>query len=169
MDEAFTPSFKHFQKDIERYLESAGKCERNEHGQMVYRGYPAAFAQMFRAYIEENALAPLVAVFRNWNWEWSYDDYLLELTARLQEAGNWPLLKELWAGVIAKRRTNYNKTRKAHRSFPERVPEVLVTKTRALLLDSLHRLRSYASELQRESEVGEYLEMIARVERRIKA
>ena len=169
MNKAFTPSFQHFQKDIERYLRSAGKCERNEHGQTVYRGYQAALAQMFRAYIEKDAFAPLVAVFRNWNWEWNYDDYLLELTARLQEARNWPLLKELWAGVIAKRRTNYNKTKKAHRALPDRIPEELVTKTRHLLLDSLYRLRSYASELQRKSEVGEYLEMIAKVEKRIKA
>jgi hypothetical protein len=169
MKKVFTPSFQNFQTDIERYLESMGKCERNEHGQTVYRGYHAASAQMFRAYIEGDAFAPLVAVFRNWNWEWSYDDSLLELTARLQKARNWPLLKELWAGVIAKRITNYNKTKKAHRALPERVPEVLVTKTRELLLDSLYRLRSLASEMQRESEVDEYLEMTARVERRITA
>jgi hypothetical protein len=166
MNKAFTPSFQHFQKDIERYLKSEGKCEKNEHGQTVYRGYQAAVAQMFRAYIEKDAFAPLVVVFRNWNWEWNYDDYLLELTARLQEARNWPLLKELWEGVIARRRTNYHKTKKAQRARPDRIPEELVTKTRGLLLDSLYRLRRYASELQQESEVGAYLEMIAKVEKR---
>lgn len=169
MNNAFTPSFQHFQKDIERYLKSEGKCERNEHGQTVYRGYQAALAQMFRAYMEKDSLTALVEEFRNWNWEWNYDDYLLKLTARLQETRNWPLLKKLWAGVIAKRRTNYNKTKKAQRALPDRIPEELVTKTRDLLLDSLYRLRSYASDLQQESEVGEYLEMIARVEKRIKA
>jgi hypothetical protein len=169
MNKAFIPSFQHFQKDIERYLKSEGKCERNEHGQTVYRGYQAAVAQMFRAYIEKEAFAPLVAEFRKWNWEWDYNDYLLDLTARLQEARNWPLLKELWVAVIAKRRTNYNKTKKAQRAVPERIPEKLVTKTRELLLDSLYRLRSYASELRQESEVGEYLQMITRVEKRIKA
>lgn len=169
MNRAFVPSFRHFQKDVERCLESDGKCERNEHGQTVYRGYDAAVAQMFRAYIEKDAFDPLVAVFRNWNWEWNYNEYLLELTARLRESRNWPLLKSLWAGVIAKRRTNYNKTRKVQRVRPDTIAEELVAKTRELFLDSLCRLRSYASELHRESEVAEYVEMIARVEKRIKA
>jgi hypothetical protein len=169
MSKSFSPSFQHFQKDIERYLKSEGKSEKNEHGQTVYRGYQAAVDQMFRAYMEKEAFAPLVAEFRTWNWEWGYDNYLLDLTARLQDAGNWLLLKELWGAVIAKRRTNYNKTKKAQKAVPEKIPEELVTKTSELLLESLYRLRNYASELQRESEVGGYLDMIARVERRIRA
>ena len=169
MNKSFTPSFQHFHKDIEHYLKSEGKCETNEHGQIVYRGYQASVDHMFRAYMEKEAFAPLVAEFRTWNWEWGYSNYLLDLTARLQDTGNWLLLKELGGAVIAKRRTNYNKTKKAQKALPEKIPEELVTKTSELLLDSLYRLRSYASELQQESEVGEYLEMIARVERRIKA
>jgi len=169
MIKSFAPSFRHFQKDIERYLESEGKCEKNEHGQMVYRGYQAAVDQMFRTYIEKEAYVPLVTEFRKWNWEWGYDNYLLELTARLRDAGNWLLLKELWAAVIAKRRTNYNKTKKAQKALPEKIPEELVTKTRELLAESLYRLRGFAVELQREAEVGEYLEMIARVEKRLNA
>ena len=169
MNGSFTPSFQHFHKDIERYLKSEGKCEKNEHGQTVYRGYPAALARMFRAYIEKEAFAPLVAEFRKWNWEWDYDDHLWDLTSGLQQARDWPLLKELWAAVIAKRRTNYNKTRKAQKSFPEKIPEELVTKTRDLLLDSLHRLQRYASELGHESDVEAHLEMIVRLEKRMKA
>jgi hypothetical protein len=87
----------------------------------------------------------LVAELRKWNWEWSYGDYLLELTSGLQRAGDWPLLKELWEAVVAKRRTNYNKTRTAQKSLPEKIPEELVMKTRDLLLESLHRLQGYAS------------------------
>jgi hypothetical protein len=169
MNKAFAPSFQHFQKDIERYLKSEGKCEKNEHGQTVFRGYPAAVDQMFRAYIEKEAVAPLVAEFRKWNWEWGYDNYLLELTARLRDTGDWLLLKELWAAVIAKRRTNYNKTKKAQKAVPEKIPEELVTKTRELLAESLQRLRGFAIELQREAEIGKYLEMIARVEKRLNA
>src|SRR5262245_23939277 len=120
---------------------------------------------MFRVYLEKEAFAPLVAEFRTWNWEWGYNNYLLDLTARLQDAGDWFLLKGLWGAVIAKRRTNYNKTKKAQKALPEKITEDLVTKTRELLLDSLFRLRSYASELQQESEIGEYFEMIARVEK----
>ena len=120
MNKSFTPSFQHFHKDVERYLESEGKREKNEHGQTVYRGYPAAVDQMFRTYIESEAFTPLVAEFRKWNWEWSYNDYLLELSSSLQQKQDWPLLKDLWAAVVAKRRTNYNKTKKAQKASPKR-------------------------------------------------
>ena len=169
METSFTPSFQHFHNDIERCLKSEGKCEKNEHGQMVFRGYPEALEQMFRTYMDKEAFAPLVAEFRKWNWEWGYDDHLLEITSGLQQKRDWPLLKELWAAVVAKRRTNYNKTRTAQKLLPEKIPEELVTKTRDLLLESLHRLQRYASELGHESDVGAYLEMIARVEKRMKA
>ena len=169
MNKSFTPSFQHFHKDIERYLKSEGKCEKNEHGQTVFRGYPAALDQMFRTYIENEAFTPLVAEFRKWNWEWGYNDYLLELSSGLQQREDWPLLKELWAAVVAKRRTNYNKTKKAQESFPEKIPEELVTKTRDLLLESLSRLQQYASELGHVSDVKEYLAMTVRVEKRMKA
>ena len=169
MTKAFTPSFQHFQKDIERYLENDGTRERNEHGQTVYRGYQGALSRMFREYIDKDAFAPLVAELRKWNWEWGYNDFLLELTDCLRKARHWPLLKELWAAVIAKRRTNYNKTKKAQRALPDRTPEELVTKTRELLLESLYHLQSYASALQQESDARESLEMIARVDKRIKA
>jgi hypothetical protein len=164
MNKTFEPSFQNLQKDIERYLKSEGTVEKNEYGQTVYRGYPAALAKMSRMYSEREAFAPLVAEFRKWNWEWSYNDYLLELTSRLQEKKDWPLLKELWAAVIAKRRTNYNKTRKARKAVPGKIPEELVTKTSELLLDSLRRLQRYASELGYEPEVRGYVEMVARVE-----
>ena len=71
--------------------------------------------------------------------------------------------------MVAKRRTNYNRTRKAQKSLPEKIPEELVTKTRELLLDSLNRLQRYASELGHESDVGAYLEMVGRVEKRMRA
>lgn len=169
MRPTFTPSFQHFQKDIERYLTSEGKRETNEHGQTVFRGYPEALEKMFRTYMEKEAFVPLVAELRKWNWEWNYGAYLLDLTAALQQNGNWPLLEELWAAVVAKRRTNYNKTRKAQKSLPDKIPEELVTRTRDLLLESLHRLQGYASELGHESDVVAYLEMTARVEKRVKA
>ena len=169
MKKSFAPSFQHFQQDIERYLTSEGKREKNEHGQTVYRGYPAAVELMFRTYMDKGAFAPLVAEFRKWNWEWSYSDYLLELTSILQLTRDWPLLKELWAAVVAKRRTNYNKTKKAQKAVPEKIPEELVTKTRDLLLDSLNRLQGYASELGHESDVEGYVEMIVRVEKRLNA
>jgi hypothetical protein len=169
MERSFTPSLQHFHKDIESYLKSEGTVEKNEHGQTVYRGYPAALALMFRTYMDNEALAPLVTELRKWNWEWNYSDYLLDLTAALQRKGDWPLLKELWAAVVAKRRTNYNKTKKAQKFAPENISEELVTKTRDLLLESLYRLQRYASDLGHESDVADYLEMSVRVEKRMNA
>lgn len=169
MTTSFTPSFRHFQKDIERYLTSQGMREKNEHGQIVFRGYQAAVDLMFRVYMDKKAFAPLVAEFRTWNWEWGYNDYLSELAAGLQRTGDWPLLKELWAAVVTKRRINYNKTKKARKAVPNKVPEELVTRTRDLLLHSLHRLRRLASELGHGSDVGTYVEMIARVEKGLNA
>jgi len=169
MEQRFTPSFQAFQKDIERYLTSEGKREKNEHGQIVFRGYPAALALMFRTYMDKKAFVPLVAEVRKWNAEWSYSDYLLDLTAALQQNRNWPLLQELWTAVVAKRRTNYNKTRQARKSVPDKVPEELVTKTRDLLLESLHRLQGLAREYGHESDVDAYVAMIGRAEKGQKA
>lgn len=169
MSTSFAPSFQDFQKDIERLLRSKGQVERNEHGQTVFRGYPAGLAEMFRLYVDAGALAPLVADVRKWNWEWSYSEYLLELSSRLQEEKDWPLLKELWMAVVAKRRTNYNKTRKAQKAVPDKIPDELVTKTQGLLLESLHRLQGYASELGHAAGVTKYLQMTARVEQRRQA
>jgi hypothetical protein len=169
MNMPFTPSFQDFHKDVERSLKSEGKVEKNEHGQTVFRVYPAALALMFRTYIENEAYAPLVEEFRKWNWEWGYDDYLLELSSGLQQTRDWPLLKQLWTAVVAKRRTNYNKTRQVQKSHPQEIPEELVTKTRDLLLDSIDRLQRYAAELGHESEVQEYLGVATSAQKRLKA
>ena len=91
------------------------------------------------------------------------------IKTRLQQARDWPLLKELWAAVVAKRRTNHNKTRTAQKSVPDKIPQELVTKTRDLLLESLRRLQRYASELGHDSDVAPYVEMMVRVEKRMKA
>jgi hypothetical protein len=138
-------------------MSTCGDCDQ------ILRALLSAFSEGHRA---QEAFAPLVDEFRKWNWEWDYDRYLLDLVARLQDTGNWPLRKELWGAVIAKRRTNYNKTRKAQKAFPEKISDALVTRTRELLLDALYRLRSYAAELHNTSDVEKYLEMTARVEQR---
>lgn len=170
MNQPFAPSCKHFQKDLVRYLKSQGKYEKNEYGQTVFYGnYDAALDGMFRHYLAAAAFTPLVDEFGNWNWEWVYNDYLLQLSDQLRSNGEWTLLKRLWGKVIAKRRTNYNDTRKVHSAVPEKVSEEDVAKTRELLLDALHRLRDYATDLQQQSDIGEYLEMIERVANRCKA
>lgn len=169
MNPSFTPTFGNFQRDVEQYLRNAGKVGRNEHGQTVFHGYEAARDLMFRSYLQRGAHAPLVAELRTWNWEWGYNDILMEVTDRLTQAGDWSLLRALWGAVIARRRTNYNKTRKAQRSHPAKIPEALVDKTRELLLESLYRLRTYAADLGRSADFHPYAEMIGRVERRVYA
>lgn len=169
MSKPFSPGFKNLRKDTERCLQCEGKREKNDHGQTVFRGYPEALDRVFRLYVQQRAWAPPVAKFRKWNWEWSYNGFLDELTGRLVDAREWDLLKGHWAGVIAKRRTTYNKTRQARKTAPGEVSEDLVTKTRELLLDSLGRLLRYALEVGKESEIGECLDIVARVEKRLKA
>jgi hypothetical protein len=44
----------------------------------------------------------------------------VELSSGLQHNKDWPLLKELWTAVVAKRGTNYNKTKTAQKSVPEK-------------------------------------------------
>jgi hypothetical protein len=124
---------------------------------------------MFRLYMEQDALGPLVEEFRKWNWEWDYNGYLLELTARLRKLGDWPLLQRLWNGVIAKRRTNYNRTREARRAAPDKISQELAVKTQRLLLESLYQVRETASSLHQESAAAEYSSMIERVEKMRKA
>ena len=169
MNSTFTPTFRHFQNDIERYLKGEGKCETNEFGQTVFRGYEAAVPEMFEEYMEFGALAPLVAEFRSWNWEWGVNDYLERLASRLKEADDWPHLFELLSAVVAKRKTNYNKTKKARNAAPAKIPEALVIKTRDLLLESLHRLCDAAAEFRREAEVAKFAAMIPKVERGLAA
>jgi len=164
MKKTFTPTFHNFQDDIERYLKIMGKSEINEHGQTVYHGYPAAVDYMFSNYLKEKAFRPLVAEFRKWNWEWGYNNYLLDLTTCMQSNRDWILIKELWGAVIAKRKTNYNKSKKARKAFPDKVSEELVMKTKKLLLGSLYKFRTYATKLKQESAFEIYLGMISRVE-----
>lgn len=93
-------------------------------------------------------------------------DHFSELSIRLRKARDWVLLKALWAGVIAKRRTNYNKTKRARSAVPDKIPEELLTRTRELLLESLRGLQSCVSALDRNADIAESLAMI---ERKIKA
>ena len=161
MNSTFTPTFRHFQNDIERYLKSEGKCETNEFGQTVFRGYEAAVPEMFEEYLEYGAFAPLVA-----GWAKCPG---CGTASRLKEAGDWPLLFELLSAVVAKRKTNYNKTKKARNAAPAKVPEALVIKTRDLLLESLHWLCDAAAEFRREAEVAKFAAMIPKVERGLAA
>lgn len=169
MTRPFAPTFRHFQDDVERYLKAQGTVEKNEHGQTVFRGYQPAVTLMYRTYIEKGAYAPLVTEFRGWNYEWSYDEHLLELTSHLLRVKDWALLERLWSGVIAKRRTNYNKTKQAQKAVPDKVSMESVAKTRDLLLESLRRVEGYAKELGRSADVGAHVEMMRRVERGLKA
>ena len=122
MNPPFAPTFQDFQKDTERHLERAGMTEKNEHGQTVYRGYYTALSQMFRLYIEKEAFAPLVAEFRRWNWEWDYGDDLMELTDCLRRSRDWPLLKSLWAAVVAKAQDQLQQDKKGSEVCAEQCP-----------------------------------------------
>jgi len=169
MPKSFTPSFKDIQKDIERYLKSEGKYEKNEHGQGVYRGYDEALELMFRLYMKEEAFVPLVSHFRKWNTELAYNNFLLTISAALLKAKNWPLLKELWAAVIAKRKKNYNDHLKYRKLIPEKITESKLLKTRELLVEALKQLERYALQLKQKPDISDYMGMLERVQEGKKA
>lgn len=77
MSEPFSPSFKHFQRDIERFLIASGLREKRKDGFTVFKGYENALQTMFNHYLDAGKFDPLVAHFRNWNWEMGCNDYLL--------------------------------------------------------------------------------------------
>lgn len=163
MTPPFSPSFVKFQADIEAYLVAQGKRERTRDGFIVFRGYDSALKHMFGRYLKASAFEPLVAHFQTWNWEHSYNDYLLSLTRSLRAKRDWTLLNRLWSGVIAKRRRLYNDIRKLERKSPGTVPATSVRNSRVKFLESLRRVRSYSIELGSPEETEAFEKMISRV------
>lgn len=161
MPDAFSPSFVKFQLDIEAYLVAQGKREKTKDGFIVFHGYDAALKFMFDRYLEEGALEPLVSHFRTWNWEHSYNDYLIRLTNALLGRADWPLLKRLWSGVISKRRRLYNDIRKLERKAPGTLPAPSVRASKEKLLETLERVRSYAVKIGSAEDMKSYEKMIS--------
>lgn len=163
MPDTFSPSFAKFQADIEGYLVAQGNREKTKDGFVVFHGYDDALALMFNRYLEEEAFDPLVSHFRVWNWEHSYNDYLLRLTDTLLRRRDWPLLRLLWSGVISKRRKLYNNIRKLERKAPGTVPASSVKASREGLIETLERVRSYSVQLGSDADTKSYENMLSKV------
>lgn len=163
MAERFSPSFTKFQPDIEGLLAAEGKRERTKDGFIVFHGYDDALRRMFDRYLQEEAFEPLVVHFRAWNWEHSYNDYLLRLTEALLGERDWRLLSLLWSGVIAKRRRHYNDIRKFNRQYPGKLKASTVHASQEALLETLERVRSYSLEYGSAEETVNYEAMISKV------
>jgi len=163
MSDLYSPSFEKFQADIEAYLTAQGKRERTKDGFIVFHGYDAALAHMFNHYLEHEAYDPLVSHFRSWNWEHSYNDYLIRLTEVLLTRPDWPLLKLLWSGVVSKRRKLYNDIRKLERKAPGTVSPSSVHAARDNLLETLERVRSYSAQIGTVEDTSLYEQMMSKV------
>jgi hypothetical protein len=163
MPDIFSPSFVKLQADVEGYLVAQGKREKAKDGFVVFHGYSDALALMFDRYLEEEAFDPLVSHFRAWNWEHSYNDYLLHLTDALLRRRDWPLLRLLWSGVVSKRRRLYNDTRKLERKAPGTVPASSVKASREKLVETLERVRSYSVQIGSAEDAKTYGDMLSRV------
>lgn len=161
----FQPEYKKFDTDIKRYIVSIGKCERRKDGTITLWGYEDALQYMFRLYLEHGALDLLVAHFRRWNWEHTYNQYLHNLTAALIAQPNWPLLQNLWDSVIAKRRKIYNDIWKIKKDSPGYLPETHLPESKEALLEALARVRSFAETYGAPGDTNKYIEMAARVEK----
>jgi hypothetical protein len=160
MGPPFEPKFNDFQGDIECYLRHLGNTQTTKDGMVVFHGYDEALKWMFRQYIAVAAFDPLVAHFRRWNWELSYNPFLLGLTKSLAERQDWPRLKLLWDGVIAKRRKLYNDVRKIERRKPGALPADTVHQSRERLLETLRRVRSMSEEFGSPQDSEAYSQMI---------
>lgn len=160
----FEPHYSDFQKDIERYLRSRGNCEKLNDGTIKYSGYEDALSEMFQTYIRQRALAPLVTHFRRWNWELSYNDYLLRLSDQLLIARDWKNLRDLWNGVLAKRKAHYNKVWKIEKDSPGKLPTQTIQDCKARLLDTLGRLLSFSRDFGATAKLVEYEQTVAKVE-----
>ena len=169
MTAEFQPAFKNFQADIERYIISIGKCEKSKDGFTIFRGYEDALKLMFRRYLDGEAFDPLVSYFRRWNWEWSYNDFLIELTTALSSRRDWPRLQLLWDSVVAKRKKNYNEIWKIEKDKPGAISSKTVAESKELLLDTLKRVIAFAEEFGGAEESAKYSVMIDRVRRGRKA
>jgi hypothetical protein len=163
MPGAFSPSFVKFQEDTERYLVARGKRDKTKEGFIVFHGYDAALKLMFNRFLEAGALEPLVSHFRTWNWEHAYNGYLLRLTDVLLEQPDWPLLKRLWSGVIAKRRKLYNDIRKLERKAPGTVSSSSVKGSREKLVETLVRVRAFSARIGSAEDTQSYESIIGRV------
>ena len=169
MANEFHPSFKDFQKDIERYIISIGKYEKTKDGMMIFRGYFDALQMIFRRYLEHGAFDPLVAHFRSWNWEVGYNDYLLELTTALVARRDWPRLQRLWDGVIARRRKFYNEVWKIEKDDPGTLPSKTLVDSEESLMETLGRVKAFADDLGQPGDADKYTKMMGRVQSRRKA
>ena len=163
MPDQSSPSFLKFQADIEAYLAAQGQRKRTKDGFIIFHGYDDALRLIFNRYLEHEAFEPLVSHFRAWNWEHSYNDYLLRLTDALLERRDWPLLKRLWSGVISKRRKLYNDIRKLERESPGTIPSSSAQASRDELLESLERIKAYSGAIGTAEDWDSYELMISKV------
>lgn len=163
MTDTFSPSFVKFQADIESYLVAQAKREKTKDGFIVFHGYDDALTVIFRRYLEEGAFDPLVAHFRAWNWQHSYNDYLLRLADALLRRRDWPLLGLLWSGVISKRRRLNDDIRKVERKTPGTVPASSVKASRERHIESLERVRAYSLQIGSAEDTQSYEDQLSKV------
>jgi hypothetical protein len=166
----FSPNYKNFQKDIERYLTSIGKREKRSDGMIVFRGYDDALRYMFKTYLEEGALEPLTKEFRSWNWEHGYNDFLEELTNTLRRKGDWQNLKLLWEnGVLRCRRKLYNDMWKIEKDAPGTIEPKSFNTAKERLREALTDIRELAEAFGSAEEIGEYRKMTEKISKGRKA
>jgi hypothetical protein len=170
MSTEYQPGFRDFQRDIERYLVSIGKCEKQKDGMTIFHGYNDALELMFTHYLDEGAVEPLVDHFRKWNWEWSYNKYLLELTSALEMTRDWASLQILWEkGVLRARKKHYNDIWKLEKAKPGTLKQDELMKVKTLLLEVLRKLKEFARVFGKGEDSERYEKMINNVQQGRKA
>jgi|LakMenEpi03Aug12_release.lakeMendotaPanAssembly.Ray.scaffolds.fasta_scaffold685831_1 hypothetical protein len=161
----FQPSYRGFHKDIEQYLTSIGKREKQKDGMVVFRGYDDALSLMFRMYLEKNELSSLAKEFRKWNWEHQYNDYLTELTEALKKDKDWENLKVLWEkGVLQKRKKLFNEIWKIEKDAPGTISHKSIVEVKDRLLETLSDVIKLARDYGSIADVERFEKMERRVQ-----
>jgi hypothetical protein len=169
MNAGFTPSFNDFQDDIESYIISQGRSEKTADGMTIFRGYNDALNLMFRSYLEQRAYDPLLAHFRQWNWEVGDNQYLLDLSMALYQDHEWHRLQALWDSVLKKRRRLYNEMRRTEKKRPGSIPPEQVEHLKELLIETLGRLIGFAEDLGMDEDSETYARMMEQIRKGLNA
>jgi hypothetical protein len=169
MNRGFTPSYSDFQSDIEGYIISQGKSEQTADGMTIFRGYFDALDLMFHSYLEQRAYEPLVAHFRQWNWEVGDNQYLRDLSRALYQDHEWHRLQTLWDSVLTKRRRLYNEMRRTDKKQPGSIPPGQVEHLRELLIETLSRLVGFAEDFGMKEDLEKYARTMERIRRGLNA
>lgn len=161
IDEAFKPSFKNLDRDIERYLDKFGDWDYSGMTPMV-RGYDKAMRGVFDAYVEHEAYDAIVhylLVART--YEQGLNDYFWQVSDLLRQEGQVNRLKRLWHGAIAAQKSHFWEL---HAYARKTDVEKSLEEARQLVLGTMRQFRDILMQFDQRVDVERLDQDIAAIE-----